>query len=114
MSSPFISYNLRPVSTLPFVSKMMESVASKYMLTHMSMHTLHEKKQYAYTDERSTKSALLRIQNDVPMSLDPKKSERCIMLVLLYLSVAFETMYHCIPLQRLSGILAYERKHFSG
>ena len=106
--------NLKPVSTLPFVSKMMERVAEKHVLTHTNMHKLHGQMQSAYRNEHSTETALLRIQNDVfyNMFLD---SIKCVMLVLLDLSVSFNTMDDNIPLQRLSNRFGiYRREYLSG
>ena len=91
--------NLRPVSTLPFVSKTMERVAGKRLQKHKKTNNLNEKMQSAYQEGRSTETALLRIQNDVLRSIDAKQ---CVFLVLLDMSAAFDTVEHKILLTRLS------------
>jgi len=91
--------NLRPVSTLPFVSKTLERVAGKRMGTHKQKNCLHEKMQSAYREGHSTESALVRIQNDLLISIDNKQ---CVFLVLLDLSAAFDTVDHNVLLNRLS------------
>ena len=96
---PEVLKNLRPVSTLPFVSKTMEKVAGKRMQVHKKENKLNEKMQSAYRDGHSTETALLRIQNDVLRDID---SKRCVFLVLLDLSAAFDTVDHQILLTRLS------------
>ena len=57
----------------------------------MSENGLHEKMQSAYRNAHSTESALLRVQNDILRQLDTKKG---VILVLLDLSVAFDTTDH--------------------
>ena len=91
--------NLRPVSTLPFVSKTMERVAGKRLVKHKDQNNLHEKLQSAYREAHSTETALMRIQNDILCAIDQRK---CIFLVLLDLSAAFDTVDHAILLKRLS------------
>jgi hypothetical protein len=96
---PEILNNLRPVSTLPFVSKTLEKVAGKRMGTHKDKQRLHEKMQSAYRNGHSTETALVRIQNDLLTAIDNKK---CVFLVLLDMSTAFDTVDHSVLLKRLS------------
>jgi hypothetical protein len=91
--------NLRPVSTLPFISKTLERVAAKHMVGHKDNKRLHEKMQSAYREGHSTETALVRIQNDVLREIDDKK---CVFLVLLDMSAAFDTVDHHVLLRRLS------------
>lgn len=96
---PEVFTNLRPVSTLPFVSKVMEKAAGKRLRDHKCKNNLNEKMQSAYREGHSTETALVRIQHDVLMSMDQKK---CVFLVLLDLSAAFDTVDHKILCRRLS------------
>ena len=57
----------------------------------MSENGLHEKMQSAYRTAHSTESALIRVQNDILRQLDKKKG---VILVLLDLSAAFDTIDH--------------------
>ena len=59
----------------------------------------NEKMQSAYREGHSTETALIRIQNGVLRSID---SKRCVFLVLLDLSAAFDTVDHRILVTRLS------------
>ena len=56
--------------------------------------------QSAYREGHSTETALLRIMNDILLLIDGKK---CVMLVLLDLSAAFDTLEHSVLLSRLEN-----------
>ena len=90
--------NYRPVSNLPFVSKIVEKVVASRLNTHMAQNSILEPSQSAYRKHHSTETALLRVQNDILQAIDRKK---CVMLLLLDLSAAFDTIDHEILLQRL-------------
>ena len=83
--------NYRPVSNLPFLSKVLEKVISKYMSTHRSKNNLEVPLQSAYRQHHSTETALLKVHNDILRSLD---NGECVFLVLLDLSAAFDTVDH--------------------
>ena len=91
--------NYRPVSNLPFLSKILEKVVLDQINTHKSINNLNEKFQSAYRKYHSTETALLRINNDLLQSMDKKQ---CCFLVLLDLSAAFDTVNHNTLLNRLS------------
>ena len=100
LSDPEIFANLRPISTLPFISKTMERVAGKQISTHKTRNNLNEKFQSAYREAYSTETALVRIQNDILIDNDQKK---CVFLVMLDLSAAFDLVSHPILLKRLEN-----------
>ena len=104
---PEVFGNLRPVSTLPFLSKTMERVAGKRITDHKDEHNLHEIMQSAYRGDHSTETALVKIQNDVLRAID---QQRCVFLVLLDMSAAFDTVNHSILLNRLSNRLGIQDK----
>ena len=83
--------NYRPVSNLTFLSKILEKVVARRLFTYMSENGLHEKMQSAYRTAHSTESALIRVQNDILRQLDKKRG---VILVLLDLSAAFDTIDH--------------------
>ena len=90
--------NYRPISNLSFLSKILEKIVAKRLSDYMTVHHLQEKMQSAYKTGHSTESALLRIQNDILHDLDKKRG---VILVLLDLSAAFDTIDHDLLLQRL-------------
>jgi exonuclease III len=91
--------NYRPVSNLTYLSKVIERVVAKRLLDHMENHSLHEPLQSAYKKYNSTETALLKVQNDILCAIDGKK---VVLLVLLDLSAAFDTVDHDILLTRLA------------
>ena len=60
---------------------------------------LNEELQSAYKAEHSTETALLRVHNGILMSVDEKEAA---VLVLLYLSAAFDTIDHNVLFTRLN------------
>jgi hypothetical protein len=94
--------NFRPISNLSFLSKVLEKIVAQQLADYMTEHNLHEKMQSAYKKAHSTETALLKIQNDILLELDERKG---VILVLLDLSAAFDTIDHSILLQRLEHTL---------
>ena len=92
--------NYRPVSNLSFLSKLIERIVAVQLTEHFMQNELFDKFQSAYRKCHSTETALLRVQNDIIMDIDGKK---VVMLVLLDLSAAFDTIDHEILLNRLSS-----------
>ena len=94
--------NYRPVSNLPYVSKLIEKVVVRRLNAHMTQHSRHEYFQSAYRQYHSTETALLRVHNDLLQAMDRKQ---CVYLVLLDLSAAFDTVEHSVLLQRFEESL---------
>ena len=90
--------NFRPVSNLAYISKLIERVAVSRINTHMVSHDLHEPVQSAYRKYHSVETALLKIFDDVLCSVD---GHQAVMITLLDLSAAFDTIEHSILLRRL-------------
>ena len=80
--------NYRPVSNLPYLSKVLESIVLKQFLQHLESHSLLEPSQSAYRKCHSTETALLRMVNDLLQASD---SRHVSILSLLDLSAAFDT-----------------------
>ena len=97
--------NHRPISNLMFLSKCCEKVVASQFISHLRENKLEEIFQSDYKVGHSTESALLRVHNDVLCALD---DERCVMLVLLDLSAAFDTVDHGILLSRLSQCIGVQ------
>ena len=81
--------NYRPVSNLAFVGKLTEKLVLKRINNHMTSHGLHDELQSAYRANHSTESALMKVQHDIVKAVD---SNKAVMLVLLDLSAAFDTI----------------------
>ena len=93
--------NYRPISNLVYESKLLERCVSKQLNCFLSSNKLHEGYQSAYRPHHSTETALLRVQNDILVSMEKKEVT---LLVLLDLSAAFDTVDHVILLNRLQKI----------
>ena len=84
--------NYRPVSNLPFISKILETVVSRFLSEHRTGNNLNMTLQSAYRQHHSTETAWLKeVHNDVLRALDRRV---CVFLVLLDLSAAFDTVDH--------------------
>jgi exonuclease III len=90
--------NYRPISNLPYIAKLTEKVVVHQLNSYMTTNSLHEPYQSAYRSCHSTETAVLRVYNDTLVAIDDKK---CVMLILLDLSAAFDTVEHSLLLQRL-------------
>ena len=90
--------NYRPVSNLPFLSKLIEREVSHQFTAHLEVNNINTKFQSAYKAQHSTETALTRVQNDILRAVD---REGGAILVLLDLSAAFDTIDHHLLLQLL-------------
>ena len=93
--------NFRPISNLSFLSKLVEKVVCKQLTEYIELNSLHEPYQSAYRPCHSTETAVLIVVNDIHLELDNRK---VVLLTLLYLSAAFDTVDHKILLDRLSDM----------
>ena len=62
--------NYRPISNLSFLYKLTERVIADRLLSHLSSHNLVSNFQSTYRKFHSCETALLRVQNDIFISLD--------------------------------------------
>ena len=94
-----IEKNYRPVSNLPYLSKLIERAVAVQLMNHLKLNNLMDLYQSAYRMFHSTETALLKVRNDILMEMDKRNT---VMLVLLDLSAAFDTIDHGILIERLS------------
>ena len=81
--------NYRPVSNLPFLSKLIERVVLKRLNTHMERNNLFIPNQSGYKKGHSTETLLIKITNDLLIASDKNTAT---VLLLLDLSAAFDTV----------------------
>ena len=93
--------NYRPVSNLSFISKCLEKVVAVRIKEHLNRTGSYDKFQSAYKSGHSTETALLRVHSDICVALD---KGMVVLLVLLDLSAAFDTIDHHILINRLSTL----------
>ena len=111
---PEIKKNYRPISNLAFLGKTIERAAIKQFVEYLSKNDLFARSQSAYRQFHSTETALLRVSDDILRTLDQQGGE--VILVLLDLTAAFDTIDHNLLLQRLQmryGIGGVVLKWFS-
>ena len=89
----------RPISNLPFLSKVIEKVIAAQLTSYVEDNNLCELFQSAYRRNHSTETVLIRVHNDIAMTIDKGHSA---ILVLLDLSAAFDTVDHSMLLSRLN------------
>lgn len=94
--------NFRPISNLPFISKILERAVASQLRTHLTSNNLFESFQSGFRSKHSTETALLKITNDLLLSSD---SGHLNILILLDLTAAFDTINHSILLSRLESSL---------
>ena len=92
--------NFRPVSNLCYISKLLERVVAQQLLKHLEQNSYLDKFQSAYRAGFSTETALLKVLNDALVNII---SGNLVLLVLLDLSAAFETIKHFLLLDRLQS-----------
>ena len=90
--------NYRPVSNLPTLGKILEYPAVSRLNGHLVSNNLTDDFQSAYKAAHSTETALLRVKNDIVSELG---NGRVVLLVLLDMSAAFDTIDHTILVKRL-------------
>ena len=95
--------NYRPVSNLSYISKLVECVMAAQLVTHIEGHGMMEAHQSAYRSSHSTETALLKAKTNIIQVLD---NQEVACLILLDLSVAFDTIDHDILLNRLKSRFA--------
>ena len=96
--------NYRPVSNLCFIAKILEKTC---LITSFFLHRLSQSLQYcqsAYRPGHSTETALLKVVNDLFLSLDKGNIS---VLVLLDFSSAFDTVDHPILVHCLHTDLGF-------
>ena len=88
----------RPISNLSVLSKLLERIVNKQLGCYLERNNLLPSLQSAYRENHSTETAVLKVINDILLSLD---SGKLALLVLLDLSAAFDSVDHDTLLRRL-------------
>lgn len=90
--------NHRPVSNLPFLSKLLERIVQRRLQTFLDKNGLMPKTQSAYRQYHSTETVVTKVYNDMLMAADGGQVSA---LCLLDLSAAFDTVDHDLLTRRL-------------
>ena len=90
--------NYRPVSNLCFIAKILEKLVHSQVSSYLNSHNLYNTCQSAYRPNHSTETALLKVVNDLFLSLNKGNIS---VLALLDFSSAFDTIDHTILVHHL-------------
>ena len=92
--------NYRPISLLPIISKIFESVIKSVIVNHLESQNLLSDKQYGFRSSRSTADLLTVITEKIYRALDNCGEAR---VVALDISKAFDRVWHAGLLQKLAS-----------
>ena len=93
--------NYRPISNLTYISKILEKVVHIQLNNYLSSRDLLCNLQSGYRKHHSCETAVTRIHNDILMMIDKKEN---VVLLLLDLSAAFDTINHDLLLKKLTSV----------
>ena len=88
----------RPISNLSVVSKLLERLVAKQLVQYLGQYNLLPDLQSAFRAYHSTETAVLKVLSDILHALD---TGDLVLLMLLDLSAAFDTVDHDILIRRL-------------
>ena len=93
--------NYRPIANISFLSKLIERVVLARLNEHMDSNGLNIPNQSGYKRHHSTETLLVKVVNDILLCIDKNS---CVVVLMLDLSAAFDTVDH----RRLLNILFHE------
>ena len=93
----FLLVNYRPISILPFKSKIVEKTVHSRMSTYLNKYNLLHKKQFGFPKNKSTCDAVL---NFTDLCYNCFNSNKILLSVFLDFSKAFDTVDNDIILKK--------------
>ena len=91
--------NYRPISILPFISKIMEKIIYNRLLAHLDAHNILCSNQFGFRKKLSTYMPLLLLQENISKAFE---NNRIVCGLYLDLKKAFDTVDHKILLSKIS------------
>ena len=104
--------NYRPVSILPVISKVFESLIHQQLYHYLDSNSLLSSAQFGFRPHHNTQDVLLKSVDDWKMALDRNE---LVGTVMIDLSKAFDTIDHSLLLDKLEayGIQGTDLKWFT-
>ena len=97
-SSPRTMGDIRPISLLCFLSKVLERIIHQQLYNYLDSRSLINDYQTGFRKGHSTQTALLKLSDDIRLGMD----QRCVTMLLLFdFSKAFDTVCHVTLLRKL-------------
>jgi hypothetical protein len=93
--------NLRPISILPCISKIIERIVYDQFIDYLNINNLIDQHQSGFHSQHSTTTALLKISSDITVALDNSKLTS---LILLDFSKAFDSVHHELLVGKLRAL----------
>lgn len=90
--------DLRPISVLPPLSKLLEKIMSKRLTDHVNNNNILPSIQSGFRKHHNTTTALIKVTNDIMQNVDKSQST---FLVLLDYSKAFDVINHELLIAKL-------------
>ena len=90
--------NYRPISSLSYISKIIEKCVHRQLINYLERHSLLNEFQSGYRKNFSCETAVTRIHNDILLMMDSRTN---VVLMLLDLSAAFDTINHDLLIEKL-------------
>ena len=91
--------NYRPISLLSSLSKILEKIVAKKLLTHLTTNNLLYEHQYGFLPKRSTEHNILQVTNYITDALN---SNHFCIAMFIDLRKAFDVCSHEILLKKLT------------
>ena len=95
---PDLMKNYRPISNLTYISKINEKVVHRQIVDHCNLQDLFSQYQSGYRKHHSCETAITKIHNDMLLMIDKRDN---VILLMLDLSAAFDTINHELLLRKL-------------
>ena len=96
-----IPNNYRPISNLSFLSKNFERIIATHIIKHITANSLDNPMQSAYKPYHNTETVLFNLTYCISNNI---KNNHFIILILLDLTAAFDTIHHQILFAKLQSI----------